>query len=158
MSARGGVQRSGGGSSILHGFPKVPSNVLHPIELRRHLQSLRDALNEHRWLFGTLGDLTVAQQARLSKAFLQLATQTGLIIQLDQNLQQTQTDLSQAQTDLTAQQQDLQAQNTLLQQQDLTIQQLQAQVTLLNQSLQTANNQIGTLQTAITDIQNNCCP
>ncbi len=88
--------------------------------MRRHLQSLRDALNEHRWLFSTLAGLTQTQQERLAAAFLQLATQTGLIVQLDQDLQQTRTDLQQAQDDLEDQQQALQDQATNLANAELT--------------------------------------
>ena len=96
----GGVQ--GSGSRVSHGLPRVPHDVTQAHVLRRYLQSLRDALNEWRWLFSVLGGLTTAERDRLSAALITLAQAQQDNQNLQVTLVATQTALTQAQTDILA--------------------------------------------------------
>ena len=95
----GGAQgRAGNTGSVKHGFPRVPHDVLEAKQLRRFLQSTRDGLNEWRWLFDGLGELTKVQQNRLVQLLVQLAQQQGTINSQAVQILQLQTDLQNLQT------------------------------------------------------------
>lgn len=84
----GGNQPTRIANTVRKGFPKVPSDVKDEVELRRHLQGLRDALNESRWLFQLFGGFNNQQRTNLSNALKQIAGQNQNIQNLTTSLQQ----------------------------------------------------------------------